>query len=668
MDKKSCDMFGACCKGEGSVEGDAQYSRSLPRIQTSQNFSTQGAPQVNQQYSYYSQNEQMQNVMNNMVRNEEVSYAVDSNEAQQNYGQNYAQNYEQNYEQSYAQNYEQSYEPNYVQNYEPNYEQSYKRREDVPQYEEYQYNQGSSPNSPSAIEQYYNQEAFQQMQMQNAMMNTEREEPYAHYTYGNENETSGNQRPAINVRGDQPVFSVPVYQDKYLRNRIIEVPKYEIQDVIQPKVFTQETKHDIPTVELIYKEKPIHISQPKIVEKPVEVDVPIGYTPLYSPKWDVREVPRPVPKYRGNQKIIEVEVPQIKYIDKFVEKEIIVDVKEKIIPKVTEVEKSVDVVQYEWKEQYQDVPVYKYVPKIDVELDCPPPLIVPYPEPHFQNTAHIVNPNQTAADVPPEVLMKNVNISKIANVHVNEDVKKSLLEIARSNAQKKEKTKEKSWAFWRSKKNKADENENASDIDPETGYPKAMPKDFAHFFQTDLNTVKKQMKNINDMRSKESINTQMENMPVHPTIEYLGKIDKAPIDGGKLDAISFKLHAIEVHQFIPVPSLPKPKFLDLVPQEKIENNDISCLENVFGSVPEGWVDPNITGYLAPMMNDVLQGNIKPESPLFNKISIGGNKLNMKSFNSLNQRIPTSSVLSRDIRRNNSYETQNSLCQNADSYN
>lgn len=456
----------------------------------------------------------------------------------------------------------------------------------------------------------------------------------------------GGEVPTINIKGDQPVFTVPLYQDKYLRDRIIEVPKYEIQDVIQPKVYTQQTSHDVPTIELLYKEKKIDFPKHKIIEKPVEVDVPVGYTPIYAPKWDVREVPRPIPKYEGEQKIIEVDVPQIKYIDRIVEKEIVVDVKEKIIPKVTEIEKPIDIVRYEWKEEFQDVPVYKYVPKIDVELDCPPPLIVPYPSAHFQNSTHVVNPDHTAADYPDEVLLNNMNISKISNPHVNESMKKTLLQIARSAPpQKVEKQEKKSWFFWRNKKTsteKSDANEKDA-IDPETGYPKAMPKDFAQYFKKDLRTVEKQMdkngdknKNVNRNSSISSYNNMdlLNKSPVRPTVEYLGKVDKPPVEGGKLDGISFKLHAIEVHQFIPVPSLPKPKFLDLVPPEKIENNDISGLENVFGSVPEGWVDPNITGFIAPMMTDVLQGNMQPKSPLFNKLSIGNMSQKKKQFSVL----------------------------------
>ncbi|SOV12375.1 Pf77 protein [Plasmodium gaboni] len=546
-----------------------------------------------------------------------------------------------------------------------------------------------------------------------------------------------NERPIINIQGDQPIFNVPIYQDKYIRDKIVECVNYEIQDVVQPTFYSQETKHDVPTVELLYKEKKVNIPQEKIIEKDVEVDMPIGYSPVFSPTWDVREIPRVIPKYEGEQKIIQVEIPQIKYVDKFVEKEIIVDIKEKIIPRINEVEKEIDVVKYQWKEKYQDVPVCKYVPKIDVELDCPPPLIVPYPAVHFHNTSEVLNPHQKALDIPSEMLLKNSNIfnydtnmnvnknneymnghknneymngsncniyndsnmhnnnihnssnnyNGMSNFHVDESVKKSLLDVARlTGVQKdnseeyneflknknleKEKKKKKNWPFCYFKKdtmkgndeiykgrnystyqnkfcvNYKTEDENNYDIDPNTGYPKSMPKDFASFFKQDLDSVKKQMEKKKTNTKSSYSSDFLEKSPVNPSIEYLGKVDKPPIDAGKLDSISFKLHAIEVHQFIPVPNLPKPRFLDLVPSQQYEQNDISSLQNVFGQVPEGWVDPQITGFIAPMMNDVLHGNIQPQSPLFNNLSTEGHDSSSK-----NRRTPCISAPS-NIHNNN----------------
>ncbi|VWU49371.1 conserved protein, unknown function [Hepatocystis sp. ex Piliocolobus tephrosceles] len=450
------------------------------------------------------------------------------------------------------------------------------------------------------------------------------------------------ERPVLHVQGDQPVFNIPVYQDKYIRDKIIETQTYEVQDIVQPKCYLQETKHDIPTVELFYKEKNVAIPQEQVVEKIVEVDTPIGYSPVYSPVWDVREIPRVVPKYEGEQKIIQVEVPQIKYIDKYVEKEIVVDVKEKIVPKITEIEKEVDIVKYEWKEKYQDVPVCKYVPKIDVELDCPPPLIVPYPEVHFQNISEVMNPNQRLVDISNETLLKNTVINNpTLNKHVDKSVKQNLINIAKltnkkKNEQNLRKKKKKSWGFCYFNRCNADEDEytDNEEVDPKTGYPKKMPKDFASYFKKDLNTVKKQMGIDSSNISAASNNKLIEKGPLNVGIEYLGKIDKAPVDGGRLESISFKLHAIEVHQFIPVPTLPKPKFLDIVSPEQFENNDISSLKNIFGTVSEDWVDPIVTGYIAPMMKDVLHGNTSPKNPLFNKLTNINNNDRIRAFASM----------------------------------
>ncbi|SBT79707.1 inner membrane complex protein 1j, putative [Plasmodium malariae] len=347
------------------------------------------------------------------------------------------------------------------------------------------------------------------------------------YEEGNDYTYQSSERPVINVKGDQPVFNIPVYQDKYVRDKIIESSKYEIQDVVQPKYYSQETKHDVPTVELLYKERKINIPQEKI-------------------------------------------------------------------------------------------------PKIDVELDCPPPLIVPYPEVHFQNISEVLNPNQKAIDISPELLINNtpyIQQAPIMNREATEnrpffefarliskkdrklgshqgDQEKSQIDSyreidgykevvgyreveddyedkndivltpdgQRQNVEdKNKKTKKKNWLFCSFNNCKDQRGETSlNDIDPQTGYPKSMPKDFSAFFKKDLNKVKKQMGIYTDTKSTASSNF-IEKSPVNPTIEYVGKIDKPPIDGGKLDSISFKLHAIEVHQFIPVPNMPKPKFLDLVP-------------------------------------------------------------------------------------------------------
>lgn len=113
----------------------------------------------------------------------------------------------------------------------------------------------------------------------------------------------------------------------------------------------------------------------------MEVLVPIvtGYTHKFVPKWEIREVPRPVVKYVGEQETIEVEVPQVKFVDRVVEKEVVVDTIEKKVPKIIEVPKYVDTVKYVWTPVEKIVHVERFVPKFDVSLECPAPLIVPYP-------------------------------------------------------------------------------------------------------------------------------------------------------------------------------------------------------------------------------------------------------------------------------------------------
>lgn len=50
-------------------------------------------------------------------------------------------------------------------------------------------------------------------------------------------------------------------------------------------------------------------------------------------KWEVREVPKVIPKYIGRQEEIFIEVPQVKIVDKTVEREVPIYVGEKIVRK-----------------------------------------------------------------------------------------------------------------------------------------------------------------------------------------------------------------------------------------------------------------------------------------------------------------------------------------------
>lgn len=50
-------------------------------------------------------------------------------------------------------------------------------------------------------------------------------------------------------------------------------------------------------------------------------------------KWEIREVPKIIPKYIGPPEEIFIEVPQVKLVDKKVEKEVPVYVGEKLVKK-----------------------------------------------------------------------------------------------------------------------------------------------------------------------------------------------------------------------------------------------------------------------------------------------------------------------------------------------
>lgn len=199
------------------------------------------------------------------------------------------------------------------------------------------------------------------------------------------------------------------------------------------------------------------------------------------------------------------------------------------------------------------------------------------------------------------------------------------------------------WCFWSfpciKGSNYCLKEENEQSFDPSTGYPKNMPKDFAQFFRKGLSDVSKQLSGharyaTSDKSSlasaQPSINdeskapTSLIEAPIgcdlEPTIEYKGAINKPPEYGGVLQPISFKLHAIEVHQFIPLPNVETPPFIKMLPKSAsgISKDNI---EKMFGPVWTGWADPNITGMPAPTMSDILQGNVQAHAPLLQQMSM-----------------------------------------------
>lgn len=186
------------------------------------------------------------------------------------------------------------------------------------------------------------------------------------------------------IPATRPVIPVPVHQEIQRRDRVIEVPKTVVVDKITPKIHTREVLHEVPNLHISMREKSVIIPDLEVVEKEVEVPVPVGMTFRVEAKWDVREVPKVFPKYVGNQQNILIEVPQVRVVDKYVETEIPVYVGEKLVKKEVIQEVPYEVLEYAYKEVEEEVPVLTYKPVIDVEIDIPPPLVVPVPMPPKQ--------------------------------------------------------------------------------------------------------------------------------------------------------------------------------------------------------------------------------------------------------------------------------------------
>ncbi|CAD2102108.1 inner membrane complex protein 1k, putative [Plasmodium vinckei brucechwatti] len=201
----------------------------------------------------------------------------------------------------------------------------------------------------------------------------------------------------LKLQCSQPIIPVSVVQGILRRDKIILVPQVEVTDFVVPKVYNQNIKHDIPKLDIKLQCSNIEIPNVKYVDKEIIIPIITGYTHKFVPKWEIHEVPRPIVKYIGEQKIVEVEVPEIKYVDKIVEREVVVDTVEKRVPKIIEIPKYVDEVQYVWKPIEKIIYIQKFVPKFDVNLECPPPLIVPYPV-------------QTIKHIPPVMVKKNPKI------------------------------------------------------------------------------------------------------------------------------------------------------------------------------------------------------------------------------------------------------------------
>ena len=138
---------------------------------------------------------------------------------------------------------------------------------------------------------------------------------------------------------------------------------------------------------------------------------------------------------------------------------------------------------------------------------------------------------------------------------------------------------------------------------------------------------------------------------LEPSVKYRGVVNKPPEYGGELDPISFKLHAIEIHQFVPLPNVEAPEFVKAL-SEGIAATDVSALDKFFGGhVPAGWADPDVTGIPAPTMSDILTGNtqnVAMMSPLVCQLSsqfakqgfVPGGTQDMTNLESFSRRSPS----------------------------
>ncbi|KAK1444178.1 hypothetical protein BgAZ_100840 [Babesia gibsoni] len=75
----------------------------------------------------------------------------------------------------------------------------------------------------------------------------------------------------------------------------------------------------------------------------------------------------------------------------------------------------------------------------------------------------------------------------------------------------------------------------------------------------------------------------------------------------------FKLHAVEIHQFVPTPNSPVPEFVQSV--TGMNAHGAQKFQHSYGVQPTNFFfNPNTTGYMAPVIRDVLGGVTEPKVP------------------------------------------------------
>ncbi|GFE52670.1 Pfs77 [Babesia ovis] len=76
---------------------------------------------------------------------------------------------------------------------------------------------------------------------------------------------------------------------------------------------------------------------------------------------------------------------------------------------------------------------------------------------------------------------------------------------------------------------------------------------------------------------------------------------------------TFKLHAVEIHQFVPMPTTPTSGFVQTVSGMNYTGQPIYH-HNVGIQHPNAFFNPNTTGHVAPVMRDVMEGVANPKIP------------------------------------------------------
>merc|ERR1712137_909626 len=79
-----------------------------------------------------------------------------------------------------------------------------------------------------------------------------------------------------------------------------------------------------------------------------------------------------------------------------------------------------------------------------------------------------------------------------------------------------------------------------------------------------------------------------------PTVEIVGQRVLDPVFGEDLEPLVYKLHAVEVHQYIPIEGVPTPEFVH-------DCSNYTAMRNV---LPDQWVSEAEVGKVAPTLTDV----------------------------------------------------------------